>query len=350
MADLARSGRQARAWPLVVALVSVPVLLVAAWVVLDSRTTVVPVVSTSAVFAPLETSTGSNAQEARVALVWSDPVEVVYSGPAGTVTTIPVKSGTAIAAGQVVLEVDGADVRAVFGDKPLYSTVTDRSSREQIVVVNDFLAALGKPVPGNRAKWTSATTSGVRAVAKESGWPEPAPGEFDPQWTVWVPRDGFVVDHVVPRVGFLAPGVGEVVLSGRRTLVEARINPTPDAATTYTLRLEGGEVPVIDGAADLVALSGLVTPPEEGSSGEVSARLVNDTPAPVVPVAPGAVLIGTDGRGCLVVRHGGTVETMTVETTGGTPGVTYLRPDDALTGEYLTNPLTTTDKVPLCRS
>ncbi len=347
---MARSGSPARAWPLVVALVSAPVLLVLVWVVLDSRTTVVPTVNTSAVFAPLETSTGSNVQEAKVALVWSDPVQAVYSGPEGTVTSVPVSAGTTITAGQVVLEVDGAGIRAVFGAKPLYSTVTDKSGKEQIVVVNDFLAALGRPVPGDRSTWTQATTNGIRAVAKESGWPEPTPGEFDPQWTVWVPDDGFVVASVVPRAGFPTPGAGEAVLSGQRTIVEATISPAPDAAATYTLRTDGGEVPVVDGTVDLVALAGLVAPPEEGSTDAVSARLVDDTQAPVVPVAPGAVLTGADGQHCLVVRHGGKVEAVTVETTGGTPGTTYLLPDDVLTGEYLTNPLTTTDQVPSCRS
>lgn len=342
--------RQSRAWPFVVALVSAPVLLMLVWLILDSRTTVVPMVSTSAVFAPLETSTGANTQEARVALVWNDPIQVVYFGPAGTVTAVPVETGTVVAAGQVVLEVNGVAVRAVIGDKPLYTTVTDRSNKEQIVVVNDFLAALGKQVPRDRSKWTSATTNGAGAVAKESGWPEPASGEFDPQWTVWVPEDGFVVNDVVPRAGFPAPGAGEAMLSGRRTLVEARISPTPDTAATYTLRVEGGDVPVVNGAVDLDVLTGLVAPPEEGSTGEVSAKLVNDTSAPVVPVAPGAVLTGTDGKHCLVVRRGGATKAVTVDTVGGTPGVTYLRPGDTLAGEYLTNPLTTTAQVPSCRS
>jgi len=336
---------------LVVTLLSAPVVLVAAWLVLDSRTTVVPTVSTAAVFAPLETDSGSGeTREVRVGLVWSDPLQMVYQGPVGTVTAVPAELGTTIAAGQVVVEVDGAAVRTVFGDKPLYSTVTATSGKDQIAVVNNFLAALGKQVPSDRTRWTAATTSAIRAVAKESGWPEPVPGEFDPQWTVWVPRDGFVVENVVPKVGFPAPGAGEVLLSGRRTLVEAPLSPAPDAAMTYTLRVEGGEVPVVEGVVDLVSLSALVVPPTEGSTDEVTARLVADMQAPVVSVAPGAVLAGADGKPCLIVRRGGTVKAVTVETAGGTPGTTYLRPDDTLAGEYLTNPLSTTDTVPSCRS
>ena len=316
-----------------------PLAVVAGWLLVDDRPSVLPARTPVPVFAPV--ASGEGQVQVDVTLTWSPARALSYRGPAGLVTDVRSEIGDVLTNCTELFSVDGRQIRAIAAAQPLVAPVGQRSAGSDVLAVNRFLADCGYPVEVGDT-WTDATATALGSYLADNHWPSQA--EFDPSAVVWLADDEeFVVAGGQPVVGFPAPSPGDVAIEGMPRLIGAVLAGDAAGAGGGTLTIEGVSVQLEpDGSVghhDLAALESVIPPGAES----VPAGATPPGNEEIASIPPSSVIVTSEGRQCVTLAGRADVQhVVEVHVVGGVPGVTYVRMSPELRGaSILVNPVET---------
>lgn len=230
------------------------------------------------------------------------PVRQVSPGSAGTITALP-ELGTVVDRGQTLLEVDGAPVLLLFGERPpwrlLEPGVGDGADVEQLEA---NLVALGFATSSSLTvdrRWTAATTNAVKAWQRSLGRDET--GVVPLGATAVLPGAVRVVGHPTPLGGPAGGPVVEVTGTTRLVTVDLAASRQSLVSVGQAVQVELPDRTVTPGR---VATVGRVAQHQDaagdvpgGSGGEATIEVTISLDDPVaaesLDEAPVAVLVVT---------------------------------------------------------
>lgn len=340
------SGRRGNGIGSAVALVSVPLMVIAVWMAFSARAPVIAAPRTEPVMVPVTYDVVDESIKVSIALRWSAPVSLAYRGQSGLITAVNVAPGDHIGQGSLLFVVDDHPVRVAVTAAPWSQPVAAKSDPTAIAELNAFLAASGQPA-NDGSTWGARTARGVQQYAKAMGV-EDAVKQFDPAWVVWAPS-ALAVGEVNVATGFQTPASGEKVLVAAARLGAATVkSSTALDPASYVVAVDGVTITLADAGAvaaeSFASLEQVLS--ETMQSVDAIAHLRE--PREVLTVPPSSVVTDTRGATCLLSRvpEGGVIQLegagfdpIGVEVIGGVPGVTYAKAAEGQElREILSNP------------
>ncbi|MFJ7078551.1 peptidoglycan-binding protein [Streptomyces sp. NPDC098781] len=165
------------------------------------------------------------------------------AGEAGVVTWLP-QAGSTIKRDGKLYEVNGEPVRLMYGAKPMYRTLEEGSTGEDVRQLKKNLIALGH---GNQLaaddEFTAGTTRAVEAWQKEHGLKET--GTVGPGQVAFVSGAVRVQETQAAVAGRVGPGAAVLTVTGSDRQVEfsVKVREAADlkAGDRVTVTLPGGE-------------------------------------------------------------------------------------------------------------
>lgn len=169
-----------------------------------------------------------------------DGEETVRTGASGVVTAAPAQ-GRKIRRGASLLRVDNRPVTLMYGDLPMYRTLSVGSEGADVEQLERNLDALGYDVTVDKT-FTSATADAVRRWQDDRGLPQT--GRVDPAQVVFLPGAVRVKEVKAPKGARTAPGQPVLTVTSTRRIVHVDLEADKqDLATKgdrVTVELPGG--------------------------------------------------------------------------------------------------------------
>lgn len=264
---------------------------------------------------------------ARLRLTWSTPSPLRWLGGSGTVTRSYLDGGGTLQVGEPVAEVDGATVRYLASNSPLYRDISTGSSGPD---VDALLAYLRDREPGDASAslWRLIYDYQVR-----NGFPE-RDGIFRPSYVVWgleeapqVVSSGalgqLVDDTTLVNVGASVEDVAVVDTSGNDVVL-----PVPGTALvqiedrSLELKTSGSDWP----SGLLAELNETFLGSDRPEEIEVQISFRSEQTYSLLPVT--ALVADTKGNVCLLREGSSETEpiAITVDPIAEANGVAFLRP------------------------
>lgn len=273
--------------------------------------------------------------------VGSPPV-LPSAGGGGLVTAVPVSPGDTVDAGDVVVEVDRLALRALPTEAPLHRPIDRRSVGRDVEDLQAALAQLGLydgPVDGRSG------TATMDAVAAFLGVPPSSRLSLDPTQVLWL-SESLPVFRVAVELGRPVPPVGEPLVIGPAPVLSAAL--TPDAGArfegSWPARFESQDGALAasvtdDGSVAFEDVAAVVARLDQPPGRVELAGILRSAEAVLVTAAPTtAIVVGADGSACVWLAE--PRSPVPVEPVGSSAiGATYLRPDPAIAGPVIVNPL-----------
>lgn len=279
----------------------------------------------------------------------------IAGGPArGTVTSVAVKPGAALADGAVVLQVDGVDRIGFASSIPFYRPISPNTEGADVAELHRLLVLKGAlaAMPANPGLATFATGQAIGDFAASIGAARAT--TFDPGWVVWLPEPGLVVETITVKVGQPAPAQGSVIITtpGRVTsakLASANQEPLTFAAGVEYVAIVDGQEFAIDTATQSIAAAGLprLRSPKETERDGIPATTRRKTPLQALAVPSSAVMTNERGALCIWIAEGKEYRPVTVTIAGARAGVTNIASGLEPSQQVLSNPAQVLDE-PQC--
>lgn len=305
---------------------------------------------------PISSTVGARETDSPRAVIVSitrDVAQEIKASTTGLVTAVYATPGSLLQDGEPVIEVDGRDVLAYRGERPLWRDLTDGDSGEDVRGLGNFLVKLGLLNPGSAdAVFGPATLRAVQTLQKQLGV-EPD-GVMRTAYVAFMPGESPLADVTV-RVGdavdsqlalaTLAPPVSSVVIRGQDGVGLADVADAEIALSLGDKRLPLSSLTVAqDSFVSIAEMFASAPPLSEADPGlrEYDGATVRlQTPLSVGSIPASAVYVDLVGKVCIFVEtsvHGdwepvaGVSDTRSVEA-----GVVYTQPE--LSGKIiLSNP------------
>lgn len=253
----------------------------------------------------------------RITIGFSQPVLVKYPF-AGTITNVPLQSGSVIVDGMPVLAIDGLPRVAQAGGTPIYRDLSRGDRGPDVARLRSLLTAVGAgPELGDSDEYDAGVSTAVKEFQRRIG--VRATGTFERAYVVYIP-DGFgVVAPVTARVGAQVAN-GEGFISSVPAITTVSIEPTDDRHTnllsqaapivlksgTHSARLTSSNVSSSSDRASLEALLDSVLPAAKSGVSMSSTSVVMEgviaelaTPPTYGVVPRRAVVTDRDGLSCV---------------------------------------------------
>ena len=352
-----------RTWEWIIMVLIVTIPLVAVFTVIlrpiEVESTQPP--KATARFINVTTVSQETITSATATLTWGKPFELPYRGTEGVVNAITVAPFDVVTNGQILYEVEGVPVRAFVSETPIFGKISKQSSKEEIATLNRFINTSGylkNAIPEkNILKWTWQTDQGIKAIAKEQRIAE-TPVDFDANWVQWVPSDTFQVGRINISLGSDAPAAGASIIQGQPTIQEIRIEPKDNALIAEGVTEIEGESFIIQNnqlanVADLIKLSGLLTPPEEAEENTKEIEIKSQANTGTQAVPPSSIVAGLKGETCVMApknEKSTEYQSYKVEVVSGNPGVTNIANLSPEVSRIVTNPIEIGVKSSQCKS
>ena len=243
-----------------------------------------------------------------VELDWESGSVIAAPDWSGTVTAVYVEQGHTIESGDIVLQVDGIDRRAVSLEAPLYRSLARGSVGQDVGHLQGFLRDLGLYDGDIDGLFGAGLTSAVKAYESGLGIPKPV-GVFDPAWTMWTPEPILVTFEIHAEVGHPAPPNGTPVVVGPPRLVAARLVGAAESGfdvprgSDWVFKYETVEFSITRAELQLSEFAALVAAIDPNTE-SVEGVVMSTEPLPVTVVSPASVTVGRDGQLCVWVESG----------------------------------------------
>ena len=252
----------------------------------------------------------------------------VSSAVAGTVTSVPVRTGDAVAQGGTLVSIDYLPVSVFRMPSPLVRDLTVGDTGPDVRVLGEYLAQLGYLAPARvGAGFTPLLRKAVQVFQKARGlFPD---GIMHLSSVAFVPADVARVGAVTARVGQRVD-VGAALVDAAGSAAGARIESSAPDGSLATFG--EGPVKLTTAAGAQIDLSSKSPKPEEfeplsewlaahatsTAAAEPDAKTATFTgaimtvaqPAKQGTVPASAVLVSRSGASCLLARTGGRVVVM----------------------------------------
>ncbi|MEU6037505.1 peptidoglycan-binding protein [Actinomadura sp. NPDC047616] len=146
--------------------------------------------------------------------------ETVRTGASGVVTAAP-EEGRSIGRGRSLLRVDDRPVTLMYGNLPMYRTLSVGAEGADVRQLERNLDALGYDVTVDE-EFTSATAEAVRRWQDDRGLPET--GRVDPSQVVFLPGAVRVKEVKAPKGARTSPGQPALTVTGTRRIVHVDLD------------------------------------------------------------------------------------------------------------------------------
>lgn len=237
-----------------------------------------------------------------------EPSAPLHSASSGLVTDIKVAPGESLVSGSPIFSVDGKKVVALNTDTPLWRTLKDGDSGEDVLALQKELLSLGYSLAvdgevGAYTLWAVADLLGLTDEEKETF------EMIEPSHFMWIPYPSTTVSEITFGVG-KAIDPNTELFSVADLVAEAKIAEMP------TDLIPGERVLVVGNQYLSVTAEGYLSTPEDlvalqqtpefqswandsDNSQAVSGKFVLKDAAMVYAVAPGAVYNVEDSLACV---------------------------------------------------
>lgn len=168
----------------------------------------------------------------------------IGAGANGVVTSLALKDGSSLKAGQAALSVNGVQITAYSGTQVLFRPLGAGAKGPDVRAAQQLLQKL---VPDAGVKVTgtvdAATTKAITQWAAKIG---ASGNELQPSWFVWLPRDPYLVKEVKVALGGPYPATGGELATSTPIIASVTITTPgePTSSGPYVLTASGSSVPV----------------------------------------------------------------------------------------------------------
>jgi hypothetical protein len=256
-----------------------------------------------------------SAAPATLALTFAADREVPAARVSGVVTATPAP-GAGLETGDVIYEVDGAEVFAVVSDVPLHAPVVWGDHGPDVTAHGALLEALGylDPVESAAPTVDAPFLSAVHELAADLGYPDVGSAAANVfSHLVWVPADrSFDGYEIQVRPGVPAPIYPAPVLVKTGPVVGASVVISGASDREWLFENEQISVAVgVDGRVTPASLGALDREYVRGDEPAGILRLADTEQVWLVPAS--AVIVGSEGAHCVIARHGSIATLESVE-------------------------------------
>lgn len=271
--------------------------------------------------------------------------EIAAGVARGTITSVGVAPGDALADGAVLFQVDGIDRVGFVSSVPFYRPISSGTEGADVVELHRLLVLLGllDSPPANAGLANFATGQAIADFAESIGAPRTT--TFDPGWAVFLPAPDLVAATVALKVGQQAPTQGQVIITTPGTVTSARLvsgnqeplNFVPDVE--YVAIIDGEEF-AIDTATQSIVKADLprLRAPKETERDGIPALTRRKVPLQALAVPSSAVMTNEHGTLCIWLAEDKTYRSSTVVIAGARGGVTNIASGLEASQQVLANP------------
>lgn len=242
-----------------------------------------------------------------VTVEWGDTGEVAAPAWFGLVTEVRMAAGDTVGDGDVLVVIDGVSRPAVVSPVPFHRHLVLNDRGPDVETLQGLLNRFGYLEADPNGVFDRATLSAVQEWGADLGVVGRV-SAFDPGWVIWLPVNTFEVGGVLVEPGRSAPGLGEPIVVGTRSIASIDllgVDRAPLALTgEWVLETSGVTIHLVDGmpeAEDVALLTNALDPSVTELTGVV--RLAE--PRRVIDVPAAAVVVGADGKLCVYRPDGG---------------------------------------------